>query len=69
MSSETNQPNPAQLAALQRFATRNGSRWKTRLMQVWSNGSDETEQDGPLLRQVRNQFGSDWLCTACRIRP
>lgn len=66
---ELNAPSQAQLAALQRFATRNGRRWKVMLLQAWGSGADEKETDGPLLRQVRNQFGSDWLCTACRIRP
>lgn len=50
-----------QHAALQRFADRHGARWKYQLKLAWAAGRDDREEDGALLRQVRNQFGPTWL--------
>lgn len=54
-------PNQAQLAALQAFATKHGAQWKNKLESAWIKGSDDREPEGALLRQVRNQFGPEWL--------
>lgn len=54
-------PNEAQLAALQRLADRCGRPWKSVLSAMWSNGKDDRGEDGALLRQVRNEFGPQWL--------
>jgi hypothetical protein len=43
------------------FKARYGRTWKTKLSDLWMNGQDAQEPDGHLLRQVRNQFGPDWL--------
>lgn len=50
-----------QEAALQRFADRCGRPWKSVLSGMWANGKDSGCTDGALLRQVRNQFGPEWL--------
>lgn len=49
-------PNRAQLKALLDFARENGRGWKAKLDEVWMKASG-----GPLLQQVRNQFGPSWL--------
>lgn len=54
-------PTQEQLAALQAFATKHGKQWKSKLVSAWLSGSDEVEPEGGLLRQVRNQFGHEWL--------
>lgn len=54
-------PNQAQLAALQRYANGRGRSWKRELSLAWSTGADAREEDGHLLRQVRNQHGPGWL--------
>ena len=54
-------PNQEQLAALQRYATSRGRSWKQELNGAWMNGADAREDDGCLLRQVRNDFGPTWL--------
>ncbi len=61
MSAIPNSPNPEQLAALQRFANKAGRAWKNALSAAWTNGSDSRHADGALLRQIRNEFGPDWL--------
>lgn len=55
------EPSAEQLAALQRFANQHGRRWKSELSTAWSTGRDDTLPDGPLLRQVRNGLGPQWL--------
>lgn len=51
---------PEQEAALRRFITTNGYRWKYKLRSVWlSDGS--RIPDAALLRQLRNQLGPEWL--------
>lgn len=63
-------PNPAQLAALQRYANGHGRTWKSQLSQAWSLGRDECEPDGALLRQVRNVFGPGWLLSKANpVKP
>jgi hypothetical protein len=52
---------PEQEAALVRFASDNGRKWKQALNLAWFDGSDANEPDGCYLRQVRNQFGPSWL--------
>ena len=49
------------VAALQRFAARNGRRWKSALLTLWETGRDDRESDGPLLRQMRTNFGPSFL--------
>ena len=43
--------------ALQDYAAKHGSRWKTTLMDSWMTGGGH----GPVLQQVRNTFGPSWL--------
>jgi hypothetical protein len=57
-------PNPEQLQAVQAFAAKYATKsegWKEHLITCWMNGADAREPDGHLLRQVRNQFGPQWL--------
>jgi hypothetical protein len=54
-------PDEQQAAALQRFANEKGRAWKSALGALWASGKDERHPDGALLRQVRNQFGPQWL--------
>ena len=56
-------PDPEQLAALERFAEHHGRSWKSKLSSAWASGEDASMADGPLLRQVRNQLGPNWLQT------
>jgi hypothetical protein len=51
-------PTDEQLKRLDKFARDNGPRWKSKLRHMWFTGGDENE---PLLRQIRNQFGPIWL--------
>lgn len=53
--------NAEQHAALAAFAAKYGRTWKSVLLGKWSNGSDDREPMGGLLRQVRNTFGPSWL--------
>ncbi len=53
--------NEEQLAAIQAFAKKYGEHWKEALNIQWCNGKDTNEPDGHLLRQIRNNFGPDWL--------
>lgn len=53
------QPTEAQLAALARFQRRYGRIWKAHLRSLWL--SDQAYEDGALLRQLRNNFGPEWL--------
>ena len=53
-----NEPTVEQVAALREYAAKNGRRWKSRLVSDWTTGRDERQ---PLLRQVRNQLGPEWL--------
>lgn len=54
--------NAEQLAALKRFAKSHGKGWKHRLKDVWFvRGAERGIPDAPLLRQIRNQFGPEWL--------
>ena len=50
-----------QYAALRRYADRHGAKWKERLINAWWEGTDLSGDDGHLLRQIRNQFGPNWL--------
>lgn len=56
-------PEPEQMAAIVRFAQRHGRSWKSALRDAWASGKDDSMPDGPLLRQVRNQLGPNWLQT------
>ena len=58
---ERKHPTPEQYLALARFHDKHGRNWKQKLNLAWSNGTDANEPDGALLRQVRNQFGPEWL--------
>lgn len=54
-----------QRLALDRFREAHGRNWKSKLSSLWSSGKDESyPQDGALLRQVRNDFGPEWLASA-----
>lgn len=50
------EPTPQQLDALYRFRAANGGYWKAKLRDLWL-----TERCPPLLQQVRNQLGPQWL--------
>ena len=52
-------PNSEQLAALKEYATKHGSRWKDKLLSDWTKGKSES----PLLQQIRNKFGPEWLAS------
>jgi hypothetical protein len=53
---------PEHVQALQEFARKHGATWKEELVRQWMSGADATtNQDGHLLRQVRNQGGPAWL--------
>lgn len=57
-------PSPEQLAALERFAARQGRDWKYALNIVWMNGSyGNIGDDSAYLQQIRNNFGPQWLET------
>jgi hypothetical protein len=55
------QPTPEQWSALLDYANKYGRTWKDSLCNAWFNGRDSLEPKGPLLRQIRNQFGPRWL--------
>lgn len=57
----TEQPNEEQLDALRTFAKRHGRQWKSALVNAWAAGSDASEPNGHLLRQLRNRLGPEWL--------
>lgn len=50
-----------QMDALVRYAARKGRNWKSHLISAWSKGTDDREQDGGLLRKIRNVRGPVWL--------
>ena len=50
-----------QLAALHRFSEHHGRQWKAKLKSLWASGKDDTQPDGALLRQIRNDLGPKWL--------
>ena len=56
-----NTPTTEQLEALKSFAANHGRSWKRKLLNAWTSGADAREQNGHLLRQVRNQLGPIWL--------
>lgn len=56
-------PSVEQLEALQAFANSH-EKWKEALCAVWARGDDDRMPRGHLLRQVRNQFGPDWLMSS-----
>ena len=51
---------PAMLEALDVFARNHGRTWKYQLNERWADGACTGPHDH-LLRQVRNQFGPNWL--------
>ncbi len=59
----TNQPTTEQLAALKAFAAKHGKNWKNELSTAWMKGTEwkEPGDNGPYLREVRNQLGPSWL--------
>lgn len=61
MTNTKPKPSPEQLAAIEAFRVKNGRHWKERLSTAWATGRDEREPNGHLLRQVRNNFGPEWL--------
>lgn len=50
-----------QLTALRRFSEKHGYQWKAKLKSLWASGKDDTQPDGALLRQIRNDLGPKWL--------
>lgn len=47
--------------ALIRFKERHGRNWKADLKTLWWTGRDATQEDGHLLRQIRNHIGPSKL--------
>ena len=70
-SETTPEPSTEQLEAVEAFRHKWGAKnrlakhglanWKDALCWAWAVGCDEKEPHGALLRQVRNEFGPDWL--------
>ena len=54
-------PTPEQLEALRAYKAKHGDYWKYKLLNAWLDGTDASEPNGHLLRQVRNQLGPSWL--------
>lgn len=54
---------PEQQGAVARFAKQHGRHWKSALRRTWERGVT-TDDDGALLRQVRNELGPKWLAKA-----
>ena len=50
-----------QITRLQQFADQHGSDWRNVLRAMWFNGTDATQPDGHLLRQIRNTVGPSAL--------
>ena len=55
-SEDNEELTPEQLTAIKAYAAANGARWKTKLHSDWLYGTDT-----PLLRQIRNRLGPEWL--------
>ncbi len=56
-----------QKAALIAYADKHGKGWQDRLLQEWRDGTDVNAlpgDHGTYLRQIRNQFGPEWLSKA-----
>ena len=47
---------PEHLQALDKFAAKHGRNWRETLRGMWYNGTDANEEDGHLLRQIRNRI-------------
>jgi len=62
-ASENKVPSAEQMQALRDFAKKYGNSWKAELRRKWSTGGDEKEPNSAYLRQVRNQFGPNWLAS------
>ena len=57
-------PNAQQMAAIVSFAKKFGRNWKSKLSERWRHGDEYLfvgQDSGALLRQVRNEFGPNWL--------
>lgn len=50
-----------QAQVLKDFARYYGRNWKGHLHSLWASGRDERHKDGAILRQIRNEFGPEWL--------
>jgi hypothetical protein len=66
MNQEPKTPTREQVAALRRFADREGRQWKAKLRQAWRSGRYPwhvrySPNDEAYLQQIRNIFGQDWL--------
>ena len=55
------QPNQEQIDALNEYRAKHGNKWAARLLGEWLTGRDASQENGHLLRQIRNQFGPQWL--------
>lgn len=56
------QPSAEQLVAVIAYAQENGKNWKAKLNADWLRAAARLHgRHSPLLQQVRNQFGPDWL--------
>lgn len=53
--------NEAQRARLLKFIKDHGPVWRHKLNNMWLTGDDARQVDGGLLRQIRNDFGPEWL--------
>ncbi len=55
------EPTTEQLNALREYAQSHGRTWKAKLKSAWFSGKDERLPNAALLRQIRNDFGPQWL--------
>lgn len=53
--------NPDQRERLLQFKEQHGRAWKMTLINKWCTGMDAQEPGGHFLRQIRNNFGPQWL--------
>lgn len=60
-SKDKTEPTQEQQAAIDNYRAAHGRTWKQDLAAAWWKGTDANEPNGHLLRQVRNQFGPQWL--------
>lgn len=59
--SSLNDLNAQQHERLLAFKAEHGRTWKFKLLVMWANAQDAQQEDGHLLRQIRNDLGPSWL--------
>lgn len=56
-----NRLTPEQQHALDTFRNLYSRRWRVELASAWAKGAEYQYPHGAYLRQIRNNFGPDWL--------